>query len=105
MGAFKEQYWTEHEKITGDVGTIADHIDHVVALAGIDHVGLGSDFDGIGTLPVGMEDVSGYPNLIAELLSRDYSLEDIEKILSGNLLRVWRQVEQVGSALQSGEQS
>jgi len=80
------------------VATVADHIDRVVDLAGIDHVGLGSDFDGVGdSLPVGLKDASGYPNLIAELLRRNYSEEDIAKILSGNLLRVWRAVEQAAA--------
>jgi membrane dipeptidase len=73
--------------------TVADHIDHAVRVAGIDHVGLGSDFDGLGPrLPEGLKDASGYPNLILELLKRGYSTEDIEKICSGNLLRVWQQV-------------
>ena len=76
------------------VSDVADHIDHVVALAGIDHVGLGSDFDGVGgELPVGLEDVSCYPNLILELLKRDYTAEDIRKICSANLVRVWTEVE------------
>ena len=77
-----------------DVSLVADHIDRVVVLVGIDHVGLGSDFDGVGdSLPEGLKDVSMYPNLIKELLNRDYKKEDIRKILSGNLLRVWKQVE------------
>lgn len=105
MAEFKEEYWKTREKITGDVGTIANHIDHVVQLVGIDHVGIGSDFDGIGTLPEGMADVSRYPNLIRELIYRDYSREDIEKILSGNILRVWREVEQVAGDLRGGEAS
>jgi membrane dipeptidase len=72
---------------------VADHIDHVVKLVGINHVGIGSDFDGVGdSLPVGLKDVSKYPNLIAELLKRGYSDEDIEKICSGNLFRVWTKV-------------
>jgi membrane dipeptidase len=72
---------------------VADHIDHVVKLVGINHVGIGSDFDGVGdSLPVGLKDVSQYPNLIAELLKRGYSDEDIEKICSGNLFRVWTKV-------------
>ncbi len=104
MKEFREQYWKDRERITGDVGTIADHIDHVVQLVGIDYVGIGSDFDGIGTLPVGMEDVSRYPNLIRELLERGYSLEDIEKVLSGNILRVWRRVQDVAGEMQTGEQ-
>lgn len=77
-----------------DVSLVADHIDRVVVLVGIDHVGLGSDFDGVGdSLPEGLKDVSMYPNLIKELLNRGYKKEDIRKILSGNLLRVWKQVE------------
>tara|TARA_B110000263_G_scaffold31517_1_gene23844 strand:- start:262 stop:1464 length:1203 start_codon:yes stop_codon:yes gene_type:complete len=77
-----------------NVSLVADHIDRVVFLVGIDHVGLGSDFDGVGdSLPEGLKDVSMYPNLIKELLNRGYKKEDIRKILSGNLLRVWKQVE------------
>ena len=72
---------------------MADHIDHIVALAGINHVGLGSDYDGVGdSLPTGLKDVSDYPNLLAVLLNRGYSEKDIEKICSGNLFRVWNQV-------------
>jgi len=82
-----------------DVKMVANHIDHVVALAGIDHVGFGSDYDGVGdSLPVGLKDVSQYPNLIAELLRRGYSEVDIEKICSGNLFRVWQSVEDYASA-------
>jgi len=78
------------------VKTVANHIDRVVQLAGIDHVGLGSDYDGVdGYLPVGLEDVSTYPVLIRELLSRGYSEADIEKICSGNLFRVWEKVIEV----------
>ena len=75
---------------------IADHIDHVRQLVGIEHVGLGSDFDGVGeSLPVGMTDVSMYPNLIFELLKRGYSEHDIERICYRNTLRVWQKVEKV----------
>lgn len=71
----------------------ADHIDHVVKLAGIDHVGFGSDFDGVGGyLPAELKDVSMYPNLIHSLLKRGYSEADIEKIGGGNFMRVWQQV-------------
>ena len=77
-----------------NVSIVADHIDRVVNLVGVDHVGLGSDFDGVGdSLPEGLKDVSMYPNLINELLTRGYNKEDLKKILSGNLLRVWKQVE------------
>jgi len=92
IAAFRES----HPKLYADVETVANHIDHVVGIAGIDHVGLGSDFDGVGdSLPTGLKDVSGYPNLIYVLLKRGYSDADIEKICSGNLLRVWREVEAI----------
>jgi membrane dipeptidase len=73
---------------------VLDHFDHVVALVGVDHVGIGSDYDGVGdSLPTGLKDVSAYPNLIEGLLKRGYSEEDIGKILGENLLRVWAEVE------------
>ncbi len=76
------------------VPEVADHIDHVVALVGIDHVGIGSDYDGVGdSLPTGLKSVADYPNLVAELLRRDYSEKNIEKLLGGNLIRVWKAVE------------
>jgi membrane dipeptidase len=78
------------------------HFDHVVALVGIDHVGIGSDFDGVGdSLPIGLKDVSSYPNLIAGLLDRGYSESDIRKILGENLLRVWADVEKYATAHES----
>ena len=73
---------------------VLDHFDHIVALAGIDHVGIGSDYDGVGdSLPEGLKDVAAYPNLIAGLLKRGYSEADIRKILGENTLRVWSDVE------------
>lgn len=76
------------------IDQVIDHFDHVVALIGIDHVGIGSDFDGLGdTLPVGLKDVSSYPNLVEGFLRRGYREEDIRKILGENLLRVWADVE------------
>jgi len=81
------------------VQRVADHIDHVKNLVGIDYVGLGSDFDGVGdSLPTGLKDVSMYPNLIAELLKRGYSKEDIEKICYKNVFRVWEAVEDYATA-------
>jgi membrane dipeptidase len=75
-----------------DISKVIDHIDHAVQLAGIDHVGMGSDFDGVDEmLPAGLEDVSRYPDLIFLLLKRGYSETDIEKLLSGNFKRVWQQ--------------
>lgn len=73
---------------------VLDHIDHVVDLVGIEYVGIGSDYDGVGdSLPVGLKDVASYPNLIQGLLDRGYSDADIKMILNENLLRVWREVE------------
>jgi membrane dipeptidase len=97
-----DQYYAEHPKAEATVSDVADHIDHVVELVGIDHVGLGSDFDGITETPVGLEDVSKYPNLIAELLRRGYSEDDIRKICGENLLRVWSEVERVAAELKQG---
>ncbi|TMP77540.1 peptidase M19 [Pseudoalteromonas phenolica] len=74
---------------------VLDHIDHVVELIGINHVGIGSDYDGVGdSLPIGLKDVSTYPNLVQGLLERGYSEGQIKKILGGNTMRVWRQAEE-----------
>ncbi len=79
---------------------VADHIDHIRKVAGIDHLGLGSDFDGISAVPEGLEDVSKFPALTRELLARGYGDEDIQKILGRNLLRVMRSVERASARLQ-----
>ncbi|MCO6472419.1 MAG: dipeptidase [Melioribacteraceae bacterium] len=92
---YSRKYRNENPVGYADVSDVAKHIDHAVKIAGIDHVGIGSDFDGVGdSLPTGLKDVSQYPNLIYELLKLGYSEEEIEKIMSGNLLRVWREVEE-----------
>jgi hypothetical protein len=89
----------EHPELYSDVQRVADHIDHVREIAGIDHIGLGSDFDGVGdSMPTGLKDVSMYPNLIYELLKRDYSEEDIEKICYKNVWRVWNTVNQIAAS-------
>lgn len=80
--------FVDKEKAT--VERVVDHIDHIVDLVGPDHVGLGSDFDGIGSTPMGLEDVSKMPNITVELVRREYRDEDIIKILGGNHLRVFR---------------
>ncbi len=86
------------------VADIADHVDHLVKLAGIDHVGIGSDFDGIGgNSPVGLPDVSSYPVLFAELLRRGYSQGDLEKIAGKNLLRAMKEMEAVAARLRKAE--
>ena len=85
-----------------DVEAVANHIDHVVQLIGIDHVGIGSDFDGVDdTLPTGLKDVSQYPNLIYALLKKGYSESDIEKICSGNVFRVWKKVAEAAKRTKS----
>ncbi|MCF4009216.1 dipeptidase [Rheinheimera sp. UJ63] len=92
--AFREAYSKTHPYPFATLDTVLDHIDHVVKLVGINHVGIGSDYDGVGdSLPIGLKDVASYPNLIAGLFKRGYSEEDIVKILSGNLMRVWAEVE------------
>jgi membrane dipeptidase len=91
-----DQFRKENPSLKSDINMVANHIDHVVKLAGIDHVGIGSDFDGVeGDLPTGLEDVSSYPNLIYTLLKRGYTEEDIAKICYKNLWRVWSKVEEV----------
>jgi membrane dipeptidase len=80
---------------------VADHIDHIRKIAGIDHVGIGSDFDGYRGACVGLEDVSCYPALLAELLRRGYTKSDIEKVAGLNLLRVFREAEKVAVRLRS----
>ena len=97
-----ERKVTQENPIYADVTDVADHIDHVVKLAGIDHVAFGSDFDGVGdSLPYELKDVSDYPNLIFHLLKRGYSDEDIAKICYKNIWRVWNEVERVAKELQA----
>jgi len=113
--AMQEQYAGEPEKLRAalaeyrkthpapkaTLSMVADHIDHIRKVAGIDHIGLGSDFDGIDTVVEGLEDVSKYPALTAELLRRGYSDGDIKKILGLNVLRVMRKAEGVAASLKS----
>lgn len=80
------------------LSVLIDHFDHIVKVAGIDHVGLGSDFDGIPTVPIGMEDISKLPNITYELLKRGYSEKDVRKVLGENFMRAFAQVERVARA-------
>lgn len=93
--SFAKRYAEEHGPLPfASLDDVLDHFDHVVRLVGVDHVGIGSDFDGVGdSLPTGLKDVSDYPNLVRGLLGRGYRDEDIRKILGENLLRVWQAVE------------
>jgi membrane dipeptidase len=92
----------EHRAPLAGVADMADHIDHIREVAGIDHIGIGSDYDGMDTGPVGMEDVRGYPALFVELARRGYSQADLEKIASRNMMRVLREAEAY-SALHSSD--
>ena len=77
------------------LSVLIDHIDHIAKVAGVDHVGIGSDFDGVSSLPVGMEDISKLPNITYELLKRGYSENDVKKVLGENFMRAFAQVESV----------
>jgi membrane dipeptidase len=87
------------------IAQVADHIDHIRKVAGIDHVGIGGDFGGVDSLPVGLENVSKYPALFAELVRRGYSETDLTKIAQGNVLRVMRRVEEVAKMRQASNAS
>jgi membrane dipeptidase len=92
--AAMKRWRQEHPIMPGTVHTVVDHIDHIVQVAGIDHVGLGSDYDGVSMTPLQLEDVSCYPYITQELLNRGYQEADIRKILGGNSLRALREAEQ-----------
>jgi membrane dipeptidase len=99
--AFNTKYSVQHGDYPyATLDQVLDHFDYVVKLTSIDHVGIGSDYDGVGdSLPIGLKDVSSYPNLVEGLLGRGYSEDEIRKILGGNLLRIWREVEAVAAKL------
>jgi membrane dipeptidase len=99
MAEFAANYRKENPYPYATVDDVLDHIDRAVQLAGIDHVGLGSDYDGVGdSLPIGLKDVSEYPNLVNGMLGRGYSEEDVAKVLGGNLMRVWAAAEAYAAA-------
>ena len=98
-----EKWNTDHPFPQVTLGDVADHLDHIVEVAGIDHVGLGSDFDGTSHTPEGLEDVSGYPALLSTLLERGWSREDIAKLAGLNVLRVMREAERVAAELKMSE--
>jgi len=98
LDAFRAEYVKQRPMPRATLDDVVAHVEHVIAIAGVDHVGIGSDFDGVGpTLPTELADVSMYPNLIAALLARGHSEADVEKIAGGNLLRVWREAERVAA--------
>jgi membrane dipeptidase len=95
------EYRKSHPLPKATIKLVADHVDHVKQIAGVDHVGIGSDFDGIDVTPEGLEDVSKYPALTAELLSRGWSDEDVKKFLGLNVLRALRQAEAVAASMKN----
>jgi membrane dipeptidase len=101
VAAAMNRWYEEHPMPEVPLAELADHIDHIRSVAGIDHVGLGSDYDGVGSLPEGMEDVSGFPNLLAELARRGYSRDDLSRVAGLNILRVLDEAERVAASLAS----
>ncbi len=83
-----EKYPDEVKSLRPPMSLLLDHLDYIVKLVGVDHVGLGSDFDGVNSLPEGLDGVEDFPKITEELLKRGYGKKDIQKILGGNLLRV-----------------
>lgn len=98
---YLENYKKENNVPEAQISEVVDHIKHVVDLVGVDHVGFGSDYDGVTDVPVGLDDVSKYPNLIYELLNAGFTEEEIEKICSGNIFRVWQAVENYAKKMKS----
>ncbi|MDP9484108.1 MAG: dipeptidase, partial [Chloroflexota bacterium] len=100
-GPARERWLDEHPGPTATLAQVADHIDHLRDIAGIDHVGIGSDFDGGEPLPEGLSDVSRFPALLGELLRRGYSDEDVRKVAGGNVLRALRGAETAAARIRA----
>ncbi len=101
LTAFKREWSRERPQPTATLADVVAHVEHVREVAGIDHVGLGGDYDGVDRLPEGLDDVSSYPRLLAALADRGWSSTDLARLTSGNLLRVMREVEAVSARLRS----
>jgi membrane dipeptidase len=100
----EEQWKVAHPQPRATLSQVTDHIEHVRKVAGPDHVGIGSDFDGIDTVPEGLEDVSKFPHLLAELIRRGWTDDDLRKLVGGNLLRALRAAEATAARLQKVRQ-
>jgi len=94
-----------NSKVRGSIHDVVDHIEHIIKVAGIDHVGIGSDFDGVPRLPTQLDNVSMYPLITQELLNRGYQPADIHLVLGGNVLRALRQAEEVAAQLSQTDNS
>ncbi|MFG0257507.1 MAG: dipeptidase [Phycisphaerales bacterium JB043] len=101
VNAAREAWMANNPRRNAAIADAADHIEHIIKVAGIDHVGIGGDYDGVSSLPDGLEDVSTYPALFAELLRRGLTGSDLEKISGRNILRVMRETERVAARLQN----
>ena len=99
--AFRERWCRLHPEPTATLADVVAHCEHVREVAGIDHIGLGGDYDGTDTLPDGLEDVTGYPRLLAALASRGWSEADLGRLANGNILRVMREVESVAARIRT----
>ena len=104
LRASRQGWLADHPAPRTTIGQVADHIDHLRDVMGVDHVGIGSDFDGGDLLPDGLEDVSEFPNLLAELLRRGHSDDDVRAIAGGNVLRVMRGAEAVAETLKASRE-
>jgi membrane dipeptidase len=97
-----DEWWDSLEEVPATVSQVADHIDHVRDIAGIDHIGVGGDYDGASDMPEGLEDVAGYPTLFAELAARGYADDELQRIAGRNVLRVMREAELVAARRSRG---
>ena len=96
-----EAWFTSHPDPHASVIHVADHIDHLRTVTGIDHIGIGSDFDGAGTMPGGLDDAAGYPALFVALAERGYTEDELMKVAGRNVLRVMRDAERTADRLQA----
>jgi membrane dipeptidase len=101
VDAAMEAWFVEHPDPPASVAEVADHIDRIREIAGVDHIGVGSDFDGAPAMPEGLQDAAGYPALFAELSDRGYADEELSRIAGGNVLRVMRANERVSDRLRA----
>jgi membrane dipeptidase len=95
------EHFTNHPVPQASLDVLLDHFDHAIAVAGPDHVGLGADWDGVPSMPIGMEEVSKLPSLTAGLLARGHSASTVRKVLGENLLRVLEEAEKISQAIRA----